>query len=201
MENSVDIVIDKQPQELSTNPQDIHTDVIHQAVWAGDSCTLAECEHYKAWLRAQMPQKAPAVPGAGRPCKYCENKEKYNKLVSEFVDKHSKLGVEKVTIPWVEDLALALGVLDTRINDWVKKVDKDGEPEHPELIDAIEKLKMIQRLRLQQRVLGRYNPTGAIFLLKANHGYMETEKKVITGDSKEPLLIEIINEKKGLSDE
>lgn len=167
--------------QLSTNAQ--------SDVWEGPTDT----PEYTAWLKAHLP-KSPPVPGAGRKCYYCENKEKVQRVVDDYLEKHQTFG-EKASIPFIEELAMILKRNASRINDWVIKKDEEGKPEHPDLINSIDRLKNIQKLRLLQRTLGRYNPTGAIFQLKANHGLIETEKKVLTGDSREPLLIELIEAK------
>lgn len=145
--------------------------------------------------------KAPPVPGAGAKCQYCEKKEKYQTLADDYLNKTLAKTGERVAVPWVEELALALKINDNTVVTWAnkKKLDAAGEPtdeyEHPEFHETYQTIKMLQKLRLQQRVMGRFNPSGAIFLLKANHGLIETEKKVIAGATNEPLLIEIVNEK------
>lgn len=69
-------------------------------------------------------------------------------------------------IPFIEQLAVELDVDGDTVWEWDKQ--------HPEFSEAIKKIKSLQKLRLQQRSLGTVNPTGAIFLLKANHGLKDS---------------------------
>lgn len=161
-------------------------------VWEGPIDT----PEYQAWLKAHT--KTPPVPGkVGPKCQYCENKDKIQKLADEYVNKHRiRSQGEKATIPFIEELADILDVDDETIDRWAaRKLPESEEFEHPEFHQTFGRLKNIQKLRLLQRTLGRYNPTGAIFQLKVNHGAVETEKKIITGDSNAPLLIELVPEK------
>lgn len=193
-DNPQDVVAPTQPQQTPLSTSNPQTDV-----WSGDNCIEKECEHYKAWLSSQVAKatpKAPPVPGAGMKCYYCENKEKIQVLADEYVNKHSKQG-EKLTVPFVQELAVLLSVSRSSVYEWSKKkIAGTDILEHPEFAETIDKLMTIQELRLLQRTLGRYNPTGAIFQLKTNHGYMESEKKVVTGDSNEPLIVEIVEQKR-----
>ena len=120
-------------------------------------------------------------------------------VVDDYIKKHRNFG-EKATIPFIEELAMILDRDDETIQLWAEK-EKDGVLEHPELHESIKQLMNIQKLRLKQRTLGRYNPTGAIFQLKANHGMIETEKKIVSGDGNTPLLIELVPERPKPEDE
>jgi hypothetical protein len=131
-------------------------------------------------------------PGTGRPCKYCSNKEEYQKLTEEYIAKHTK--GEKPGIPFIEELALLFNTIEETVMEWAQKKRKDGSLEHPEFSDSFAQIKMIQKLRLQQRALGRYQPLGALTLLRFNHGAVETSKQIIAGDKNEPLQVEIIEE-------
>jgi len=200
-----------QPQSNSlstTNPQ--------SDVWLGDSCTTTECEHYTAWLKSQVtavtsdnvviPEKKPNP--VGRPCEFCKNKEKYETLTRDYLKRSRAKTGDKVSIPFIEELADILDKDDETLGIWAHKHIKDQEGketeelEHPEFAHLFKRIVSLQKLRLLQRTLGRFNPSGAIFQLKANHGLIETEKKVLAGDSNEPLLVEIINEdRKNLENE
>lgn len=121
----------------------------------------------------------------GRPTKYSEEMLiKANTYLSD-----SRAG--KVIIPFIEELALILDVDEDTVNNWCKAKDEFGEPRFPEFFGAIKKLKTLQKLRLMQRILGRYNPTGGIFLLKTLHGMIEEEKRIKLQKS-EPQRIEIV---------
>lgn len=176
-------VVPEQPQNVELSPSSPQTE---QPI-ASDNLT---------------PIKSPPVPGAGAKCQYCEHKEKYQSLFEDYYKRcHAKTG-DKVAIPFVQEIADILEKDSLTLNRWFNKKIKDDtgketeEYEHPEFRELYMRMKNLQELRLLQRTLGRFNPTGAIFQLKTNHGYIETEKKVISGDSNEPLMIEIINEKK-----
>jgi hypothetical protein len=70
--------------------------------------------------------------------------------------------------PFVEEIALELDVSDDTIVEWSKA--------NEEFSATMRKLKLLQKLRLKQGALYRqYQPTTAIFLLKANHGLSEKE--------------------------
>lgn len=143
-----------------------------------------------------IPQQTNKNGKAGRPCEYCKNKEVLQKKADAFVEKAIRGVNGKIIIPWIEDLALELNTIDENIVNWANKKNEDGSYEHPELFTAYKKVNMIQKLRLKQRTTGRYNATGSIFLLKANHGLIETEKQIHAGDSNEPLEIRIVKEKR-----
>ncbi len=132
---------------------------------------------------------------AGRPCMFCENKEEYLEKTKAYLERVRPSGSVKAIVPWIEELALELDTTDENIVNWAKKKTPDSELEHPEFFTAVAKLKMIQKLRLQQRTLGRYQPMGALKLLQFNHGAVETSKQILAGDQNEPLEI-IITEQK-----
>jgi hypothetical protein len=86
-------------------------------------------------------------------------------------------------IPFIEELAFQLGIDDDTLVEWTRK--------HNEFSAAIKRLKMLQRLRLQKDSLSRkVHPTSAIFLLKANHGFIEEGKRY--GKPDEPSISELI---------
>lgn len=127
----------------------------------------------------------------GRPTKYSEEMLiKANTYLSDC-----RAG--KVIFPFIEELALILDVDEDTVANWCKAKNEYGEPRFPEFFGAIKKLKTLQKLRLMQRILGRYNPSGGIFLLKALHGMVEEERRIIANKVNEPLVIEIVGEKKG----
>jgi hypothetical protein len=103
-------------------------------------------------------------------------------------------------IPYVEELAMEMNTIDENIVNWAKKTLENGEPEHPEFLTIYQNVRMIQKLRLKQRALGRYNPVGALTLLRFDHGAVEVNKQVIAGSENEPIQIEIIEEVKRLPD-
>lgn len=150
-------------------------------------------------LSTSNPQKTDK-PKVGRPCKYCSNKEHYQKIADEYLKKHRES--EKPTIPWIEELALKMEIDDGTLVLWAKKLkntdeteDDESRLEHPELSASYTILKSLQKLRLKQRALGRFNPHGALYLLNADHKVIQTTKDILVGDKNEPLKIEFVAEK------
>ena len=129
----------------------------------------------------------------GVPCQYCLNKDKIQKTTEDYL--LNCRTAKPIRMPYIQELADILDCDKQQIRDWqLKKNDKD-ELEHPDFDLAVKKLWNLQELRLLSRTLGRYNPTGAIFQLKVNHKYIETEKKLLANDNNEPLRIEFVDEK------
>jgi len=137
----------------------------------------------------------------GRPCEYCKDKDVKQKIAEEYLRQcyHGK----PQQIPFIEELAILLDCDDETITLWAKKKIKDTENkdiedslEHPEFSAIVTKLKMIQKLLLMKRILGRYNPTGAISLLRWHHGMIETQKQILAGEKAEPLEIRIVEDNK-----
>jgi hypothetical protein len=141
------------------------------------------------------PLEPPKKHAGGRPCEYCKNKEIIQAKADAFLAKHKPTEAGKVTIPWVEELAIELDTIDDTVVNWANKITPTGEREHPEFFATYAKVKQIQKLRLQQRALGRYNPMGALKLLQFNHGAIETSKQIIGGAANEPVQVEIIEER------
>lgn len=131
---------------------------------------------------------------AGRPCEYCQDKEVKQKIVDGYMKQISES--IKFAVPWIEELALLLDVDDTTLVNWANKKDDDDVSEHPELLAAYSKLKSLQKLRLKQRAIGRFNPHGALYLLNADHKVVQTDRKIVTGENNEPLKIIITEERK-----
>ncbi len=98
----------------------------------------------------------------GRPTKYDESMlTKTQAYVQRCQDAQA--------MPFIEELALQLGVCDDTIVEWAK--------EHDELSATVKKLKMLQKLSLKKGALEKkLHPSLSIFLLKANHGMNEDEK-------------------------
>lgn len=120
----------------------------------------------------------------GRPTKY---EDKFVDQVEEYIQ---TTGREQTTLPTVEGYARYIGVNTDTIAEWCKT--------HPEFTDAIKELKEKQKEQLMTD--GMYggkevNSAMAIFLLKANHNMIETERKEITGkdgkDLPQPILLNV----------
>lgn len=136
-------------------------------------------------------------PG-GRPTKYDPS---FVDEVDKYIERTQN--AEK-DFPTVEGFAEYLGVDDTTICNWAdkryKKNDEKVDPKlrgklvRPEFFAAIKRLKNVQKRKLMTDGLygGKdVNATMAIFLLKVNHGMIETTHNDITTKGKElpvPLL-------------
>lgn len=107
----------------------------------------------------------------GRPTKYDPS---FVQKAEEYIASCSR---ESTELPTIEGLALKLGLDDERISDYSKK--------YPDFHATVKDLVRKQKNQLVND--GMYggkevNSTMAIFLLKANHGMIETEKRIIGVD-------------------
>lgn len=98
-------------------------------------------------------------------------------------------GREATELPTIEGLAQILEVNTDTINEWTKI--------YPKFSATIKGLAEKQKAQLIND--GMYggkevNSTMAIFLLKANHGMIETEKKILANDIDSPLGIVVLPE-------
>ncbi len=150
---------------------------------------------------AKVPRKSGFQKGnnasngkGGRRCEFCKEPEKILnkiKLYSEWtlgrVDK-------EVHTPFLEELCDEdyLDIHMDTIHDWTH--GKHAEANHVDLIRTIKKLVMRQKRFLLKHTLTSQQVSGAIFQLKANHGMIETEKKILAGSGTEPLEIIITEE-------
>ncbi len=91
---------------------------------------------------------------------------KYKKEFIEAIEKYYKNCINKAQIPYIEDIALLLGVDEATVWRWSEA--------KPDFCNAIDRIKLLQKKQLKRLALK--SPYGAIFLLKANHGLIETEK-------------------------
>jgi hypothetical protein len=119
----------------------------------------------------------------GRPSEY---KEEYCKTIEEYL---RLCGREQTELPTVEGFAAFIGVDADTIGNWAyeKVKDKNGEETseylRPKFFGAIKILKDKQKNQLMNDGLygGKdVNATMAIFLLKVNHGMVETSHTDIT---------------------
>ena len=98
---------------------------------------------------------------AGRPTKYSAEALK---KAQNYIQKCRKCN----RMPFIEELALELGVNDDTLVEWGEK--------HSEFSATLGHLKLLQRLALKRGALERkLQPNIAIFLLKVNHGLNEKE--------------------------
>lgn len=102
-------------------------------------------------------------PSIDQDCNYCQNKEKYQSLTDDFVKRSLAKTGDKISVPFVEDLALSLNKDEDELKLWLI------DPKHPEFTASIKKLLLIQKARLLQKAAGRFQPEGAIYLLQKLH--------------------------------
>lgn len=146
-----------------------------------------------------------SVGNSGKPCFFCRDKENILKKVELFsLWTRGKLPDKHLHMPYIQDLCDEdyLDILVDTWNDWTREEGDYAEHNaefHSELIRAKKKLFARTEGMLLKRTLAQ-NPTGAIFQLKVNHGYIETEKRILAGDQNNPvrekLEIEITQAKK-----
>lgn len=94
----------------------------------------------------------------------------------------------KGEMPYIEELTQKLDITRQSLNQWVK-----GEVEgiDEEFIDTIKKIEELQKqLLMSGGLLEKYNTAMSIFLLKANHGMVETSRQEFTGKDGQPLINE-----------
>jgi len=111
---------------------------------------------------------------AGRPTKYNDDMlAQAQQYLQYCIDVPS-------AVPYGEELAIKLGIDDETILEWAKI--------HPEFSATVKGVKRLQRQRLQGLGLhNRVNPTMAIFLLKANHGFVDIQRQEVTGKDGGPV--------------
>jgi hypothetical protein len=126
---------------------------------------------------------------AGRPTLYSEEKLVLAKeylqkckgmlVVSEGFDPPKQI---KIDVPSISALAAELEVARETIWDWCKDEDKKEFSNTINAIFALQEASLVEN-----GLIGKFNPTMSIFLLKSNHGYIETEKRILAGDKENPL--------------
>jgi len=109
----------------------------------------------------------------GRPTEYTED-------LPDKLRAYAKDCLSKQRIPWLEEFCHRNEVSERTLRDWNKTYD--------EMRDAHDYLMMIQKMILKQLCISK-GGAGPIFLLKANHGLVETEKIQHTGPDEEGLTI------------
>ena len=106
-----------------------------------------------------------------RPTKYTDD------ILTKVKEYIKTTGREQTELPTVEGLAVYLGISRDTIYEWIKPAHK-----YDEFSDTIKEIEERQKAQLIND--GMYggkevNSTMAIFLLKANHGMIETEKRIL----------------------
>jgi hypothetical protein len=143
-----------------------------------------------------------AHPG-GRPTKYTPE-------VIQKIDEYLEtVGKGQMKLPTRFGFAEYIGVNEDTLVEWEHAVIPPTEEQmrdskfdirehyrthlkYPEYSAAIKRIDSFQKEQLMDDGLyggKEVNASMAIFLLKANHGLVETEKRIIAGDKEEPLII------------
>jgi hypothetical protein len=116
---------------------------------------------------------------AGRPSDY---RPEYVQKAKDYI---ASCGREATELPTMEGLSHILGADDTTVQAWSEAKNPDGTLKNPEFLAALKDLKQSQKTQLMNDGLygGKdVNSTMAIFLLKVNHGMIETERKMLVGE-------------------
>lgn len=126
--------------------------------------------------------KGVAQEGAGRPTLYNPDFVNYIDPYIDFVLNNQSVKA-KEKIPTVEGFAYYIGVDADTINNWADKRTKEGELVNPSFFGAVRKLKNFQKMKLINDGLyggKEVNSIMAIFLLKANHGMIDSTNVDLT---------------------
>ncbi len=178
--DTLNVKLDEQGQIIKDTPQEvIHIEEVNQTE-SENVDNIAKNEVISGEI-VEVKEKNVG----GRPSKY--NEEMLMKA-KDYYDLCSGKKDGKKRMPFIEELAMECSVNDETITEWTKI---DGNEEYSA---TIKNIKNLQKLRTVQQGYGAKNPTFAIFMLKANHGMMETEKRVLAGEkNSEPIQVSSIN--------
>lgn len=116
---------------------------------------------------------------AGRPSAY---QPQFIETAKAYI---ASCGREATELPTIEGLSLAIGVDDTTLLAWADAKNEDGSLKNPEFLATIKDLKSAQKAQLVNDGLyggKEVNSSMAIFLLKANHNMVETERRMLVGE-------------------
>lgn len=128
-----------------------------------------------AVIHKKEKEEKPAKHAGGRPSEYGPEALKKARA---YVDGGWKL--KGHVVPYIEGVALALGISRDCVYDWSK------DPKKQEFCDIISKLKAEQAmLTLNGAFAGQLNPMIAKLLLSSKHGYAEKTETDVKSDGKE----------------
>lgn len=132
---------------------------------------------------------------AGRPCGYCSRRKEIDTVSNDYLERARiarKQG--KPFIPYLQFLADDLDTTGDQLTEWAEKLVND-EIAHPHFNRTLKKINNIKEGLLLIRTMSK-NPTGAIFQLKTNYGYIEAEKRILTGERQaDPIQLNTVNYK------
>ena len=99
-----------------------------------------------------------------------QSAEQVQELIDQYFD-----GIKDEELPTITGLTLALG-FNSRQALFEYLDDKPKNPVKRKCIDLIKKAKTRVEHAIEQRSMGRFNPAGPIFWLKANAGWRGDDK-------------------------
>ncbi len=128
----------------------------------------------KASSQSVLPRKENKSSNpVGRPTKYSEE-------VLIQAENYLQRIKDKEDIPYLSELASELDITTRTIENWV-----DEQGENSEFFRTIKRIVDYQEFCLEKGALvGKYNPTSAIFQLKTNHGKIEANELRMKGEIK-----------------
>lgn len=124
---------------------------------------------------------------AGRP-------SKYNEELQQKAEAYYQKCIDKKQVPFIQELQLELGITRETVNEWKTAKYENGNLKFPAFSDIAFKIDTLQELALLKRGIGGKAATFNMFLLKTKHGYIETDKQILAGDSDNKLEIVIVPE-------
>ena len=126
-----------------------------------------------------------------RPSSYDQNKN-YEKLAEEYLQ---TCGREQPKLPKVSEFCREyLEISEDTVDLWIKGENLPEGADTTELVGAIKKVKEVQKEELMDDGLfggKEVNNAMAIFLLKANHGMVETSRQELVGKDGQPLTVNV----------
>lgn len=173
------------PPQTSTNPQNSPSPTAptvppSAGITDEEAVAIAQAVVKQPLVQQGQLVEEPKKNLGGRPSKYNEGMlNKANKYIYKCLngepgfDKNGKR-IIKQKLPLLEELARICGVDSETLMNWTKEDER--------FFDAIKRVKELQKERIIQKGFSATNPTFSIFMLKANHGMMETEKQVLVQD-------------------
>lgn len=159
---------DTQPQiasETNINPETIGLSKTAPAVVEGEVTQQPVENQSIKPLEGQIVENKPKHPG---------QPTKFNEGVIKKAKDYLAFSLKNKNLPLIEELARICEVDSDTINNWTDK--------NEEFFGAIKRIKELQKERIILKGFSAKNPTFSIFMLKANHGMMETEKQVLIAD-------------------
>lgn len=143
---------DSQPQIASDNI--VNPEIITEVSKTAPAVVASEVQQPVEII----PRKRPGQP------------TKYNEKMLQKAKDYLTFSLKNKNLPLIEELARLCEVDTDTINNWSN--------ESYEFFGAIKRIKELQKERIILKGFSAKNPTFSIFMLKANHGMIETEKQI-----------------------